>query len=136
LRTVWIEPAAPWWKFWDTRWFVCRWSKELIIVGSMPMPVSIVVAVEHSKKSAEAALVEYLTYHAFIKCDRCKHIKEGSVWADGSGSAGCYVVGGDDSHYWSRYANPGEHLVCDQCMWSDPRYIKVYGRVGFVHGGC
>jgi hypothetical protein len=28
---------------------------------------------------------------------------------------------------WSRYANSGEILICDSCMWSDPAYIVDYG---------
>jgi hypothetical protein len=53
-----------------------------------------------------------------IKCDRCKKEVDGAV--DGILSAGCYVG-------WLKFMNPGEHLICDACMWSDPRYIAVYG---------
>lgn len=28
----------------------------------------------------------------------------------------------------SSFANLGERIVCDECMWADERYIAVYGR--------
>jgi len=30
---------------------------------------------------------------------------------------------------WPKMMNPGELFVCDACMWVDPRYIAVYGRM-------
>jgi len=90
------------------------------------MPVSVVVGEGQTKKEAQALMLEYFKHASYIKCDRCKQIKEGSVWEDGS--SGCYVVDDFLGGFW----NPGEHIVCDPCMWSDPRYIKVYGRVVFA----
>jgi hypothetical protein len=57
-----------------------------------------------------------------LHCDRCHKKFDGEIWADGS--AGCYVV---DSGYWHRYARPYETVICDECMWADPRYIADYG---------
>lgn len=38
---------------------------------------------------------------------------------------GYYVV---DKKPWNRFADPGEKYVCDNCMWTDDRYVKVFGR--------
>jgi hypothetical protein len=29
--------------------------------------------------------------------------------------------------YWHKFAEPGEVLLCDACMWADPRYQTIYG---------
>lgn len=38
---------------------------------------------------------------------------------------GYYVV---NKKPWSKFADPGETHVCDNCMWADDRYVKVFGR--------
>jgi hypothetical protein len=59
------------------------------------------------------------------RCDRCKQTFDGFEWEDGT-TAGFYYV-----HFgsWSRFARPYEVVVCDPCMWADPDYIAVYGKV-------
>lgn len=61
-------------------------------------------------------------------CDRCRQpIKDFSpprATEEGQWTSGYYVVTG----YWQRYANLGEETVCDNCMFTDPRYIAIYGR--------
>jgi hypothetical protein len=54
-------------------------------------------------------------------CDRCK--KEVDGFEDGVMTAGFYRI--EDS--WKEYANEGEKIICDDCMFKDERYIKVYG---------
>ncbi len=58
-------------------------------------------------------------------CSRCKK-DTGSPLPDGGMTAGYYHVGAGPSG-WSQFANLGEVYICDECMWSDPRYIAVYG---------
>lgn len=58
-----------------------------------------------------------------IQCDRCHEWVDGEVHENFS--CGVYVTSGEG--YWSRFANPGEDIVCDNCMWADPRYIALYG---------
>jgi hypothetical protein len=55
-----------------------------------------------------------------VHCDRCKKEVEGFIDEAGGMSAGVYVD-------WMDFFNPGEHIVCDACMWADPRYIAIYG---------
>jgi hypothetical protein len=60
-----------------------------------------------------------------VKCDRCKK----------------WIIGGYDDHpiygytagyyikssWWGKFMNGNERTLCDNCMMSDPEYIKVYG---------
>lgn len=59
-----------------------------------------------------------------IECDRCHQKVMGQI--DDTSSAGVYVV--EEGWCWSKFARPGERIVCDSCMWADPRYIKIYGK--------
>jgi len=62
-----------------------------------------------------------------LHCDRCKQEIVGAVPPTGQEmTAGYYHTVGS---YWKRFADHGEHIVCDECMWKDPRYIKVYGTI-------
>jgi hypothetical protein len=58
-------------------------------------------------------------------CSRCNK-DTGSPLPNPSGgmTAGYYVAAG-----WKQFANREEVYICDACMWSDPRYIAVYGIV-------
>lgn len=58
-----------------------------------------------------------------ITCDRCKKKIDG--FRDHGMTAGFYDTSTD---LWGKFANPGEKNVCDDCMWSDPRYQAVYGQ--------
>lgn len=56
------------------------------------------------------------------KCSRCDQpIADFKPPADGF-TAGYYVAAA-----WPKYANAGEVLICDKCMWADPVYILDYG---------
>jgi hypothetical protein len=60
---------------------------------------------------------------AIITCDRCHEPIDG---IHGPGvTGGFYDVRPPSS--WADYVNPGERFVCDNCMWTDPRYVAVYG---------
>ena len=64
------------------------------------------------------------------RCDRCKKEIEG--FETDSFTAGFYYV---DGGYWSRYARPKadtsyETVICDECMWTDDRYIADWGIKG------
>jgi hypothetical protein len=69
-----------------------------------------------------------------VVCDRCGKTVEGlHTDADTEnnipgGTSGYYTV--DLPSAWVLYANLGEKIVCDECMWSDPRYIADYGKGG------
>jgi hypothetical protein len=52
-----------------------------------------------------------------INCDRCHEDVDGYVNTPGSTMSAGYYVG------WSKFMDAGENIICDSCMWSDPRYI-------------
>jgi hypothetical protein len=58
-----------------------------------------------------------------VTCDRCKKIVEGLM--EEERTSGFYNVGSSESP-WSKYANPGEKVICDGWMWDDPGYILDY----------
>jgi len=69
-----------------------------------------------------------------VTCDRCKRVVEGLEFA-GSEAAG--QLGGTSGFYrcrdlgeWDQFANEGEKVVCDACMFKDPRYRRVYPQPG------
>lgn len=53
-------------------------------------------------------------------CDRCHKEFEGFM-------VGELTLGYYDATYWFDLSNPGEMIICDLCMWCDPRYIALYG---------
>jgi hypothetical protein len=55
-------------------------------------------------------------------CDRCHEPIDG--FRTERETAGYYDT---SSEYWQQFANEGEEKVCDRCMWTDPRYVAVYG---------
>jgi len=57
-----------------------------------------------------------------VKCDRCSVPAKGLESAEGT--SGFYRA--DIGTPWSKYAQPGEHVICDACMWADPEYQKDY----------
>ncbi len=60
-----------------------------------------------------------------VVCDRCKKTIHGMKNELATG--GFYEVG-PTGKAWGEFANPGENIVCDDCMWHDPRYIAVHGK--------
>ncbi len=58
-----------------------------------------------------------------VFCDRQKHWVDGYTDPITGSSAGVYVT--RDS-YWSQFASPEEQIVCEECMWADPRYRSAY----------
>jgi len=58
-----------------------------------------------------------------IQCDRCGKLVEGCIAEDGTCTGGYYNVA---EGYWSLFARWEEENVCDQCMFNDPKYIKLY----------
>jgi len=61
-----------------------------------------------------------------IICDRCHGVKhDASIDTNDAVSYGCYDV---SVGYWSQFSHESEKVVCDECMWKDPRYVAVYGR--------
>ena len=59
-----------------------------------------------------------------VKCDRCKAYVNGMETKSATG--GFYKVGAGTA--WAKFANEGESIVCDACMFDDPRYIAIYGK--------
>lgn len=57
-----------------------------------------------------------------FKCDRCDTLIKG-VHSQ-YGTAGFYIV---SSGLWSIFTKPGEHMVCDKCIQSMPKYKELYG---------
>ena len=68
-----------------------------------------------------------------MTCDRCKKTFDGDkvetpeIAAAAYFTCGYYEVG-PSAKAWGQFANPGENIVCDACMFADPRYIAVYGQ--------
>lgn len=60
-----------------------------------------------------------------LVCDRCK--RKIRVIDEPDLTGGFYRV--QSGSPWNRYANPGESVVCDVCVWKDERYIKDFGEV-------
>jgi hypothetical protein len=58
-----------------------------------------------------------------VTCDRCGASIDGMRGE--FATAGFYDTTGQS--WWSKYAKPGEHVVCDGCMWIDPQYRADYG---------
>lgn len=56
-------------------------------------------------------------------CDRCKQPIKDFTPPTGEGFTVGYY------HNWTEFMDPGERIVCGACIWADPRYIAVYGRV-------
>jgi len=61
-----------------------------------------------------------------VKCDRCGKMIDGIRTE--TATAGFYAVG-PTGEPWGNYANSGEIIVCDTCMWKDPRYLKDYSHM-------
>lgn len=57
-----------------------------------------------------------------VTCDRCKKTVAG-LWTDFATSGFYQCAAG----HWSNLVNPGESIICDECMHADPRYLAVYG---------
>lgn len=57
-----------------------------------------------------------------VKCDRCSAEIEGHD--EPSFTSGFYRI---EKGRWEKYANLGEKIVCDDCMWKNPKYIADYG---------
>lgn len=56
-----------------------------------------------------------------VVCDRCRKTVEGMRGPR-------YTAGFYDAEAWVKYTNPGEKIICDNCMWSDARYQADYGK--------
>lgn len=66
-----------------------------------------------------------------VTCNRCKN--EVTGFESIVGTAGFYRTSSD--YKWSKYADPNEHIVCDECMYKDERYLKDH-RLQEVGEGC
>ena len=64
-----------------------------------------------------------------VVCSRCQKGVEGSHPEDSS--SGC-TAGYYDcrSGPWAEFSGVSEDFLCDACMFKDPKYIAVYGKVG------
>ena len=58
-----------------------------------------------------------------VTCDRCGKQIEGIEHETATGGFYRIKVDGEG---WGKYTNPGERVVCDDCMWHDPRYLVDY----------
>jgi len=71
-----------------------------------------------------------------MSCDRCHNDFEGFKAKGGPElkdmiTAGYYDLSGDDKidYSWAKFRqHPDEKVVCDECMFKDPKYIEIYGR--------
>jgi hypothetical protein len=58
-----------------------------------------------------------------LNCPRCALPIHG--WESNGATAGFYYT--HEGTYWNRYANRGEDVLCDECMFRDPSYRWDYG---------
>lgn len=58
-----------------------------------------------------------------ITCNRCGQEVNGSK--SENFTAGYYEVW--EGSCWHKYAQLGEKVICDSCMWKDAKYIEDYG---------
>lgn len=65
------------------------------------------------------------TFRARVVCSRCREKVADARPPEHGFTIGYYILEG----YWSQFANIGEEILCDRCMWADDRYIKIYGHV-------
>jgi hypothetical protein len=86
------------------------------ILEMPPPPEEVWEFIEWAQKAAERMGREETAI-----CSRCNK-DTGSPLPDDGATAGYYVAAG-----WLKFANPDEKFICDSCMWSDPRYIAIYG---------
>ena len=61
----------------------------------------------------------------YVFCARCDKKFPKS---DSPISAGYYDCSGDS--YLANFVNPGEEIICDECMRRTESYQKIYGKVG------
>jgi hypothetical protein len=57
-----------------------------------------------------------------VTCSRCGRQVDG--YEDKTATSGFYRISPDGM--CSQFANPGETVICDDCMWSDERYLAIY----------
>lgn len=61
-----------------------------------------------------------------ITCNRCGKVVHGvcSETPQGKMTGGYYDV---SEGYWAQFARWEETEICDDCMFADPKYAKLYG---------
>jgi hypothetical protein len=59
-----------------------------------------------------------------LTCSRCAQNFIG--YKTENATSGYYEISSLEEG-WGQFAYEGETILCDECMWSDPRYIDVYG---------
>ena len=55
-----------------------------------------------------------------VTCDRCKQTVEGII--NGFGTGEFYIRTG-----WAEYMMENETIICDECMFKNQEYKKIYG---------
>lgn len=63
-----------------------------------------------------------------IVCDRCGETVHGKMYAKTNKVPGATVGFYYLTDGWSKYAREGEVRLCDNCMWSDEKYLADYPR--------
>ena len=58
-----------------------------------------------------------------VSCDRCHRDVKGLE--SNTATAGFYRV--QEGSPWNAFANAGEQVLCDSCVWADERYQVKYG---------
>lgn len=59
-----------------------------------------------------------------VICSRCKEVLRDVIKTD-TFTGGYYEV---HKGYWSKFAKPGEQILCDACMFKDEGYIEEFGK--------
>lgn len=65
-----------------------------------------------------------MTEH-FVICSRCGELLVKCEWS--GGTAGYYR--GPWPSATNNFLREGETLICDYCMWLDPKYVAAYGSI-------
>lgn len=70
-----------------------------------------------------------MTNNIEVKCDRCGRMIRG--FRDPQATISFYDV---TTNHWKALGRPGEQVICDLCMWTDPLYITRHGRRSVARG--
>jgi len=65
-----------------------------------------------------------------IQCDRCDKLIDGCIDETTGVTGGYYDV--SLPGYWNQFVRWEEEKICDECMHSDPKYIKIYGKRNII----
>jgi len=70
-----------------------------------------------------------------VWCDRCGECVHGYWWREATSGFYCLLPDAPREYPWASFFSPDEVIICDACMWDDPRYQEAYGVHHFLTHG-